>query len=87
MDIEQFDKLSGQFQHILDQLQLHGKNLQQATAIHPLAETEYLSDCAAQMVAEKHLRTLADDIHALGTYYNHLRESIQLSRETFDALE
>ena len=87
MDLEKFDKWSAQFETMLDQLQFHEKAMQSAAHTHPIADTEYLSDCASQVAAEKHLRKIANDIRGLGFCYNNLRESVELKQEHFDSLD
>lgn len=87
MDIDNFEKWSGQFEAMLAQLDGHEKAMQAAARRHPLADTEYLETCATQASMEKCLKKLANDIRALGFCYNNLRGAIQMPREQFDTLD
>ncbi|MFT5162044.1 MAG: hypothetical protein ACI9FJ_000612 [Alteromonadaceae bacterium] len=87
MDIDNFDKWSGQFEAMLSQLAGHEKAMQAVAHRHPLADTEYLGTCATQASMEKCLKKLANDIRALGFCYNNLRGAIHMPKEQFDSLD
>lgn len=87
MDFEKFDKWSDQFHVMLSQLQMHEKALKAASHNHPLADTQYLSDCYTQANAEKFLTKIGNDIRALGFCYNNLRAAIHMPQEQFDSLD
>lgn len=87
MDFEKFDKWSDQFHVMLNQLQLHEQALKASSDSHPIADTQYLSDCQSEADAEKFLTKIGNDIRALGFCYNNLRSAIHMPEEQFDKLD
>lgn len=83
MDIENFEKWSGQFSEMLTRLSDHENELQMAKS----QTTHLLSECQTQVAIESYLRKMASDIRALGFCYNNLRRSIHMQQEQFDSLD
>ena len=87
MDLNHFDDLSAQFEATLNRLQANEKAMHNALHNPPIADTQYLSECATEASADKHLKQIASDIRNLGEYYNQIRGSLSLTKENFDSLD
>jgi fumarate hydratase class II len=86
MDIEKFNQWSDQFQTMLSKLAEHEQSMQMARQ-KQASEVLLVSSCITQVAVEKHLSKMANDIRALGSCYNNLREAIYMQQEQFDALD
>ena len=66
MDLEQFDKGSGEFRTVLTQFKQQEQSLNCVPTAISLADQDFLNECESQLCATKALIKLADDLDCSG---------------------